>query len=369
MSTVSNGVAHPSPAPSSPSLSPSSTSHLQPVPDRFPLPPPGVSQLLILGSGSSTGVPRGSCILQDDIQCRTCRLAMQGRPEDNRNWRSNPSILLRYAHPTLGYRHIQVDAGKTFRETMLRWYPRYRVHGLHALLLSHEHADAAFGLDDLRSLQRFNEQTGVPLTGAIPIHLSAHSFASIESRFGYLVDKSVSTSLIRRVAQLTYHLHEPMDTFDVDGLDVCALPVEHGPDYTAWGFAFGKGHLVYISDMSKLTPETEGYLQGLLEEGKGAAACKSCALERRERTVSGERSAMHLLVIDSLFVERPHPTHISMLQALDVIRKYRPHRALLIGLSDDFEYGVVSERLRQVREEEGIDVQLCYDGLSVNLAL
>ena len=36
-------------------------------------------------------------------------------------------------------------------------YPRYNIHGLHALFLSHEHADAANGLDDLRSLQKFNE--------------------------------------------------------------------------------------------------------------------------------------------------------------------------------------------------------------------
>ena len=78
---------------------------------------------------------------------------------------------------------------------------------------------------------------------------------------------------------------------------------------------------------------------------------------------------IHLLVLDSLFVDRGHPTHMSMSEALECVRRYRPHRTLLIGLSDDFEYGAVTERLKRLWEEEGLLVELCYDGMGVDLVL
>ena len=73
--------------------------------------------------------------------------------------------------------------------------------------------------------------------------------------------------------------------------------------------------------------------------------------------------------MDSLFADRPHPTHFSLPDALECIRRYRPHRALLIGISDDIEYGAITRRLQKLREEEGICVELCYDGQSVDLQL
>ena len=360
------------------------TAHLQPVPDRFPPPPPGVSQLIVLGSGSSSGVPRAACILTDTITCRTCALAMQGRPEDNRNWRSNPSLLIHYYQPsTSDYRNVQIDAGKTFRETMLRWYPRYGIHGLHALFLSHEHADAAYGLDDLRSLQKFNERTGLPLTPPIPIYLSPHSMQSIEQRFSYLVDRLLSSSTIRRVAQLEWHVRqtgEEVQPAGIDGLSVRLLDVAHGPDYTAWGFSLQGGHVVYISDVSKVTEETDLYLMSLQHDHTAADGssrhCPSCALDPSTASSasasvasSSPSSSIHLLIIDSLFVERRHPTHFCVSEAVDAVRRYRPHRALLIGLSDDVEYNKVSARLQQLRETEGLIVDLTYDGQSVNVQL
>ena len=305
---------------------------------------------------------------------------MQGRPDDNRNWRGNPSLLIRYYQPTTGeYRNIQIDAGKTFRESMLRWYPRYRAHGLHALFLSHEHADAAYGLDDLRSLQKFNERTGVPLTGAIPIYLSQHSMSSIEQRFTYLVDRQFTTSTIRRVAQLDWHVHsagEEVEPVGTEGLRVRLLDVAHGPDYTAWGFSLQDGHVVYISDVSKVTEDTDRYLLSLQHDSSSSQHCASCALEQsaagevsRSGAVPSSSSGIHLLVIDALFAERPHPTHFSALDALDAIRRYRPHRALLIGLSDDIEYNKWSQRLQKLKETEGLNVELCYDGQSINVQL
>ena len=48
---------------------------------------------------------------------------------------------------------MQIDVGKTFRENAIRWYPKHGVTKLDAVLLTHGHADAILGLDDLRGLQ------------------------------------------------------------------------------------------------------------------------------------------------------------------------------------------------------------------------
>lgn len=164
----------------------------------------------------------------------------------------------------------------------------------------------------------------------------------------------------------------------IDGLSVRLLDVAHGPDYTAWGFSLQRGHVVYISDVSKVTDDTDTYLMSLRHNHTTATAattahsphCPSCALDPATASAaSSTSSSIHLLIIDSLFVERRHPTHFCVTEAIDAIRRYRPHRALLIGLSDDVEYNKVSERLQRLRETEGLIVELTYDGQSVNVKL
>jgi phosphoribosyl 1,2-cyclic phosphodiesterase len=43
----------------------------------------------------------------------------------------------------------QIDVGKFFVESALQIYPKHRVAALDAVILTHEHADATFGLDGL----------------------------------------------------------------------------------------------------------------------------------------------------------------------------------------------------------------------------
>ena len=48
---------------------------------------------------------------------------------------------------------MQVDVGKTFRESMITCYRAHGVEEIDAVLLTHNHADAVNGLDELRTLQ------------------------------------------------------------------------------------------------------------------------------------------------------------------------------------------------------------------------
>jgi len=50
---------------------------------------------------------------------------------------------------------VLIDCGKTFREVVLKLFPQHGLKEVGALLLTHGHADAILGMDDLRDLQQY----------------------------------------------------------------------------------------------------------------------------------------------------------------------------------------------------------------------
>ena len=78
-----------------------------------------------------------------------------------------------------------MDAGKTMREQCIRLLPRHGVRSLDALLLTHAHADAIHGLDDIRDFQQQGTRH-LPLP-PLPVYATNTTFTDIKRRFGYLV--------------------------------------------------------------------------------------------------------------------------------------------------------------------------------------
>lgn len=260
-----------------------------------------------MGCGSSTGVPRAACVLDGMNECETCCLAMEGSPETNRNWRGNPSLLIRFVPPpsTPGAPSppvltFQIDCCKTFLQGVLRWFPRLGVCALDAVLLTHDHADAVLGLDDIRSLQKFHGEEETEGRRSTPEHLpvlcDARTMSSLRGRFGYLMpplppapcpapavdSPHAETELVeRKVAQLKWGTVRPFVPFDLHGLQVLPLPVLHGEDYVSLGFMIGSGlgqsaeheAVVYISDVSRIPQLTWTYLcTGQLPDAKEKAS-------------------------------------------------------------------------------------------------
>ena len=88
-------------------------------------------------------------------------------------------------------------------------------------------------------------------------------------------------------------------------------------------------------------------------------------------TESQDEPFIDLLVLDCLFMHREHPTHFNFEQSMACIRSLRPRRALLVGMSHDFDYDRVNERLLKERDTlcAGVDVKMARDGLSFNIHL
>ena len=125
-------------------------------------PPPDAPGLIFTGTGCSSGLPLTGCTLGQEWApkgCQACGPALRhGRSDPN--WRGNVGALLRFKDAAGRVRLVQIDCGKTYREvTAMGVYKQHGVKAIDALLLTHDHADAIGGLDELRSLQPYDPVT------------------------------------------------------------------------------------------------------------------------------------------------------------------------------------------------------------------
>ncbi|KAL0712691.1 hypothetical protein Bca4012_019669 [Brassica carinata] len=271
--------------------------------------------LIFLGTGCSLAVPDFRCLLQpSDPPCRVCSQSLSLLPHLNPNYRCNTSLLIDYCCEEEDGRHyyIIIDVGKSFREQVLRWFTCYKIPRIDSIILTHEHADAILGLDDIRSFQPRGSAID---TNPLPVFLSQFTMESISTRFPYLVEKKVK-QVPRRVSQLDWRIiEEDCDKpFTASGLSFTPLPVMHGEDYVALGFLFGhKSKVAYISDVSRIPERTE---YAISKAGAGQ---------------------LDLLILD---------TNIPF-KALEIIKRLCPKRALLTGMTHDFDHHEYNEMLAE----------------------
>eukprot|EP00927_Polykrikos_kofoidii_P054509 TRINITY_DN48921_c0_g1_i1.p1 TRINITY_DN48921_c0_g1~~TRINITY_DN48921_c0_g1_i1.p1 ORF type:complete len:408 (-),score=59.08 TRINITY_DN48921_c0_g1_i1:58-1281(-) len=335
-------------------------------------PPPsaGNFDMTVLGSGVSTAVPALNHVLRRKCGNPTtavrhsdgltvCEEAFSNPESKNR--RFNVSLLLRFA-PLGGGRvmKIMVDAGKTMRQAALASFPQLGVDSIDALLLTHGHADAILGMDDLRDLQEIEKvlEDGQligyqPAEGSGPIRVVSNkdTLQRVREVFPYLcspVEFVRDGVMLRRTVWLEFEeLQEDNTSISIAGLPVRVFPVWHGGTYVSLGFAFGTkvggGHpVVYISDVKDVPPETMAWLEQVSNAG------------------------LDLLIVDALSRES-HTTHFSLSDALAFVRKLRPHRALLVGMQSCSigDHDEVNAELAGLQASEGLDVQLAYDGMQI----
>ena len=265
---------------------------------------------------------------------RISQIAAEGNPVDNKNYRCNPSILVEVKDDTK-VTNVLIDCGKTFRESIIRWFPKYRISKIDAIVLTHGHADAIFGLDDVRMCQPRIQ------TIPTPVFLTEECRIVVKNVFGYLFPTENKNDIIRHVSNIECHVVKYFETFSAAGFNITTLPVMHGEDMTSAAFLFGRNERVcYISDISRMLPES-----------------LSIIMEQK----------IDLLVVDALCLTFRHPTHYSMEQAIELCRQIKPKRALLIGMTSQFDHDVVNADLKKLLITEGLDIQLAYDGLCVEI--
>lgn len=304
----------------------------------------------------------------------------------SRNRRNNPSALLTFsAHPDGRPRNVLIDVGKTFRDAVQRCLPALGVARLDAVLLTHGHADAMMGLDDLRDVAPGH---------TLPVYLSRGCFDVVARAFPYLVTRPATKGLF--VASLDFRIIEPWVPFEVEGLVVVPVPVDHGPPVPTLGFEFrcvaqrgaggasgggsdggsdggpvadgagadcavggraarepaaaaaadtaaGDDRVVYLSDVAALPPDTRAFL------------------------LAGPRPA--LLVLDALSY-KSYPTHFGFKQAVACALDIRAARTVFVGMNHRVDFHPENAKLAAFATARGADaLELGFDGWCAGVAL
>lgn len=306
------------------------------------------------------------------VACTSCRDAVDNDVSDGwKNRRGNPSLVLSKPDAEGVMRNVVVDVGKTFREQSCKFFPRWGVKRIDAVLITHGHADAYNGLDDLRE---WNMRQG----GALPVYCSRTTFETIEATFPYLVDRSKASGG-GEIAILDFVIIEDESEFDIFGIHVTTVPgecwddwheltsVPHGryfykptlPVYRlapsapgtapgspqldspsmpipflCLGFVFDR-QLVYLSDVSSVPDESISRIHMAV---KGQ---------------NGQHAAAPVLVIDTLWPVRPHASHVSFPQAMEIAIRIKPVQTLLVGMSHPVTNWMWEEIGRAVNGEAG----------------
>ncbi len=226
--------------------------------------------------------------------------------DDPKNKRYRCSALLQYSG-----RNVLIDTATELRLQALR----AGMERLDAILFTHSHADHIGGLDDVRS---FSERQGAP----IPCYGTLETLQDIRRRFDYIFTSTQEGGGKPRLEMIP--LQGPVNLF---GLEILPVPVCHGR-LSVLGFRFGNA--AYVTDTNRIPEGPMDLLRGL-----------------------------DLLVLDALRW-KPHPTHYTVEQALQVIQELRPTRAYLTHLTHDLDYSCTNALLPS-------GVELAYDGLSLQL--
>lgn len=240
-------------------------------------------QLVVLGTGTSTGVPSIGC------GCHVCQSA------DPRNRRTRCSVVL-----GLPEGNLLIDTPPDLRTQLLR----EKLGIVHAVLFTHEHADHLFGLDDLRLFPFY-------LGHAVPLYCESHVEQRIRKSFDYAFHDRPATHP-GAVPQLEFRTITAAP-FMALGSQITPIPLKHGPRFDVLGFRIGK--VAYCTDTNEIPESSWPLLEGL-----------------------------DVLILDALR-DRPHVTHFSLDEAVGVAERLRPRQTYFTHISHELEHQTINDRL------------------------
>jgi len=256
-------------------------------------------RLIFLGTGTSFGIPQIGC---------SCAVCTSSDPRDRRN-RSGAVVQA-------GGATLLIDTPPELRLAMLA----AGIRSVDAVLYTHDHADHVHGIDDLRALSGKGR-------GQLPIYGPADALEQMRRKFDYIFDPLARPIPGSSRPDVTTTALEPGVATVVAGVPVLPLQFSHGPS-AVLGFRFGP--LAYVTDAREISAAGRAALRGL-----------------------------EVLVLNALF-HRPHPTHLSVPEAVETARAIGARRTYLTHLTHETGHAALLAELPP-------GVEPAYDGLVIEV--
>lgn len=256
-------------------------------------------RLTVLGTGTSFGVPQVGC------HCAVCRSA------DPRDRRTRTAAIFRCDGAT-----ILVDTPCELRLQLAA----AGIDQVDAVLYTHEHADHVGGIDDLRI---FSIRGRTPL----PCYGPAATVAYLQSTYRYIFDDGTAVPEGTSKPRLALQALESGVPASVAGVDVLPIALDHGHSAV---FGYRIGPVAYVTDVKAVSPAAIARLAGV-----------------------------RILVLSALWW-RPHPTHQSIPEAIEVARAVGAERTYLTHLTHETSHAGLLARLPA-------GIEPAYDGLAVEV--
>jgi phosphoribosyl 1,2-cyclic phosphate phosphodiesterase len=256
-------------------------------------------RLTFLGTGTSFGIPQVGC------RCAVCTST------DPRDKRHRAGVVVQTATATL-----LIDTPTELRLSLLR----AGIGAVDAVLYTHDHADHTHGIDDLRALSGHGR-------GRVPIYGPADALERMRRKFDYIFDPSALPIPGSSRPDVSATALEAGVATVVAGTPVLPLRFSHGPSDV---FGYRIGALAYLTDVQAVPEAARERLRGL-----------------------------EVLVLNALF-HRPHPTHLSIPEAVETALALGARRTFLTHLTHETGHAALLAELPA-------GIEPAYDGLAVEV--
>ena len=239
-------------------------------------------KFIILGSGSSMGVPRA------DGYSGNCNL------NNIKNFRTRCSALIKFENS-----NILIDTSPDLRSQLLK----NKIKSIDKVFYTHLHADQTHGINDLRPFFLINKKK-------IPVFADDKTSKYLNSTFKYCFKSSYGYPSTLELKNLqNKHIFKKKDK----KILIESIPTEHGKIKSICYLINKK--LAYASDISLFYKKDFNRLTGL-----------------------------SYLIIDCLWYKN-HPAHFNLNQVLNLVKVLKPKKTILTNMHSDLDYNVLKNIL------------------------
>ncbi len=239
-------------------------------------------KFIILGSGSSMGVPRA------DGYSGNCDLS------NKKNFRTRCSALIKFKD-----QNFLIDTSPDLRSQLLK----NKVKSIEKVFYTHLHADQTHGINDLRPFYLIKKKQ-------IPVFADSQTTSYLKSTFNYCFKSNYGYPSTLKINKL-----KKKHTFKEKKYKIIieSIPIEHG-NIKSNCYLINK-KLAYASDISLFYKKDYKRLRKL-----------------------------NYLIIDCLWY-RKHPAHFNLEQVLDLVKTLSPKKTILTNMHSDLDYDQLMKKL------------------------